>query len=114
MSTLFLFKIFFIERNCIICFFRLRPLSYPDTNVIVLCFSIISPASFQNIKQKWVPELRQHCPNVPIVLVGTKLDLRTDEQINEQLGERDLHPIRSVDYLICCFIFIKWLICFML
>ena len=55
---------------------RLRPLSYPDTDVILMCFSIDSPDSLQNIPEKWVPEVEHFCPNVPIVLVGNKKDLR--------------------------------------
>ena len=55
---------------------RLRPLSYPDTDVILMCFSVDSPDSLQNIPEKWVPEVKHFCPNVPIVLVGNKKDLR--------------------------------------
>jgi len=29
---------------------RLRPLSYPQTDVFLICFSVISPASFDNIQ----------------------------------------------------------------
>ncbi|PIO69660.1 Ras family protein [Teladorsagia circumcincta] len=50
---------------------RLRPLSYPQTDVFVLCFSIVSPVSFDNVATKWIPEIRQHCPDAPILLVGT-------------------------------------------
>ena len=57
---------------------RLRPLSYPQTDVFLVCFSLISPASFVNVAEKWVPEVEHHCPNTPIVLAGTKLDLRDD------------------------------------
>ncbi|KFO36007.1 Rho-related GTP-binding protein RhoB [Fukomys damarensis] len=35
---------------------RLRPLSYPDTDVILMCFSVDSPDSLENIPEKWVPE----------------------------------------------------------
>ncbi|ROL49216.1 Rho-related GTP-binding protein RhoA-D [Anabarilius grahami] len=35
---------------------RLRPLSYPDTDVILMCFSIDSPDSLENIPEKWTPE----------------------------------------------------------
>lgn len=41
---------------------RLRPLSYPQTDVFLVCFSVVSPASFENVKEKWVPEVRHHCP----------------------------------------------------
>jgi len=64
---------------------RLRPLSYPQTDVFLICFSVISTASLQNVKNKWVPEIRHHAPGVPIVLVGTKSDLRSDEQTKNQL-----------------------------
>ncbi|KAL6618953.1 hypothetical protein ACP70R_034092 [Stipagrostis hirtigluma subsp. patula] len=55
---------------------RLRPLSYRGADVFVLAFSLISRASYENILKKWMPELRRFAPNVPIVLVGTKSDLR--------------------------------------
>ena len=55
---------------------RLRPLSYPQTDVFLVCFSIISPSSFENVKAKWQPEINHHCPDVPFILVGTKTDLR--------------------------------------
>ena len=56
---------------------RLRPLSYPQTDCFLLCFSVVSRASFENIKSKWAPELRHHAPGAPVLLVGTKSDLRT-------------------------------------
>ncbi len=54
----------------------LRPLSYSEADVFLVCFSVASAASFHNVSMKWVPELRHHAPLVPIVLVGTKTDLR--------------------------------------
>ncbi|MBA0811657.1 hypothetical protein Gohar_003533 [Gossypium harknessii] len=59
---------------------RLRPLSYRGADVFLLAFSLISKASYENVHKKWIPELRHYAPNVPIVLVGTKLDLRDDKQ----------------------------------
>eukprot|EP00271_Cylindrocystis_brebissonii_P014865 TRINITY_DN36487_c0_g1_i1.p1 TRINITY_DN36487_c0_g1~~TRINITY_DN36487_c0_g1_i1.p1 ORF type:complete len:200 (+),score=26.68 TRINITY_DN36487_c0_g1_i1:209-808(+) len=59
---------------------RLRPLSYRGADVFLLAFSLISKASYENITKKWIPELRHYAPTVPIVLVGTKLDLRDDKQ----------------------------------
>ncbi|KAH0629414.1 hypothetical protein JD844_011472, partial [Phrynosoma platyrhinos] len=50
---------------------RLRPLSYPQTDVFLICFSLVSPASFENVRAKWYPEVRHHCPNTPIILVGS-------------------------------------------
>ncbi|KRX87960.1 Ras-related C3 botulinum toxin substrate 2 [Trichinella pseudospiralis] len=72
---------------------RLRPLSYPQTDVFILCFSLVSPVSFDNVTSKWFPELRHHCPDTPILLVGTKLDLRDDQQIIKNLADQGLSPI---------------------
>ena len=72
---------------------RLRPLSYPQTDVFLTCFSIDSPASFENIKAKWYPEISHHCPKTPIVLVGLKLDLRDDKETVEKLAKMELAPI---------------------
>ncbi|KAK3025399.1 hypothetical protein RJ639_044654, partial [Escallonia herrerae] len=59
---------------------RLRPLSYRGADVFLLAFSLISRASYENISKKWIPELRHYAPTVPIVLVGTKSDLRENRQ----------------------------------
>jgi len=67
---------------------RLRPLSYPQTDVFLVCFSVISNASFENVKTKWVPEIQHHAPGVPILLVGTKSDLRKDQNTLNQLKTR--------------------------
>lgn len=73
---------------------RLRPLSYPDTDVILMCFSIDSPDSLENIPEKWTPEVRHFCPNVPIILVGNKKDLRTDETTKRELMKLKQEPVR--------------------
>ena len=72
---------------------RLRPLSYPETEVFLLCFSVVSPTSFKNARKKWHPEILHHCPNTPVILVGTKLDLRDDYETISKLKENDLAPI---------------------
>ena len=64
---------------------RLRPLSYPKTDVFLLCFSLISKVSFQNIAEKWIPEITHHCPGIPFVLVGTKSDLRQESEFQSLL-----------------------------
>ncbi len=59
---------------------RLRPLNYPQTDVVILAYSIISPSSFDSVTSRWLPELRHHLPaNTPIVLSGFKSDLRDNE-----------------------------------
>ncbi|KAF6025680.1 Rho1 [Bugula neritina] len=74
---------------------RLRPLSYPDTHVILMCFSIDSPDSLENIPEKWTPEVRHFCPNVPIILVGNKKDLRNDPNIISDLKKMKQEPVKT-------------------
>ncbi|WVZ25904.1 hypothetical protein V8G54_004448 [Vigna mungo] len=69
---------------------RLRPLSYRGADVFLLCYSLISKASYENISKKWIPELRHYAPNVPIVLVGTKLG-----KLNS-IGPHELQLLRHV------------------
>jgi len=82
---------------------RLRPLSYPDTDVILMCFSIDSPDSLTNIPEKWVPEVRHFCPKVPIVLVGNKKDLRNGKGdcIKEAEGKQMAQRIEAQGYVEC-------------
>jgi len=58
---------------------RLRPLSYPNADVVLLCFSTINQASYDNIREKWAPEIHHYIPNIPHILIGTKVDLREDK-----------------------------------
>lgn len=60
-------------------FDRLRSLSYSDTHCIMLCFSIDSPDSLENVQSKWVGEIADHCEGVKLVLVALKCDLRNNE-----------------------------------
>lgn len=80
---------------------RLRPLSYPQTDVFLICFSLISPPSFDNVKAKWYPEIDHHAPNIPIILVGTKLDKRDDKETQKKLAEQRMAPITWAKGVAC-------------
>lgn len=73
---------------------RLRPLSYPQTDVFLICFSVTSPSSFENVTSKWYPEIKHHCPDAPMILVGTKIDLRDDRETLTALAEQGLSAIK--------------------
>lgn len=57
---------------------RLRPLAYSKAHVILIGFSVDSPDSLSNVKDKWAEEARDKCPDVPVILVALKKDLRDD------------------------------------
>jgi small GTP-binding protein len=76
-------------------FDRLRPISYPGADVVLLCFSTISQASLDAIQEKWHPEVKHYIPDVPFVLVGTKIDLRAEGAPDPITG--DIAPVTKED-----------------
>ena len=64
---------------------RLRPLSYPATNIFWICYDIGNQSSFDNIETNWIPEINEHCPNTPFVIIGMKSDLKTDKNFDKSL-----------------------------
>jgi Rho family protein len=92
-------------------FDRLRSLSYDDTHAIMLCFSVDSPESLENVETKWVGEIAENCPNVKLVLVALKCDLRKREDddaegaepekpcIDYEEGLRVAEKIKALRYL---------------
>ncbi|KAK2449961.1 RAC [Trifolium repens] len=89
----------------------LRPFSYRESDVLVVAFSLVSRASYENVLKKWIPELQRFAPGVPIILVGTKLDLREDRQyladnpdmvpVTTEQGEELLKLIGATCYIEC-------------
>lgn len=72
-----------LRRNC----------DYHSTNVVFLCFSVTQPTSFVSVMTRWYPELQEICPDVPVIVIGTKTDLRNDEATINELRESGLSPI---------------------
>lgn len=80
-------------------FDRLRSLSYDDTHTIMLCFSVDSKDSLENVESKWVGEIAENCQGVKLVLVALKCDLRergADEE--EETGARRGGEKVMIDY----------------
>ena len=67
---------------------RIRCLSYPHTNVFLLCYSIEEPSSFVNVTNRWIPELSKYKPDAPIILVGLRSDVRANADRISQLREK--------------------------
>jgi len=74
---------------------RLRPLSYANANVFLICFSLVNPVSFENVSAKWYPEVMHFCPEVPQILVGTKLDARSDTGLLDKLKAQGQKPVTT-------------------
>eukprot|EP00428_Durinskia_dybowskii_P061738 CAMPEP_0170364648 /NCGR_PEP_ID=MMETSP0117_2-20130122/5487_1 /TAXON_ID=400756 /ORGANISM="Durinskia baltica, Strain CSIRO CS-38" /LENGTH=141 /DNA_ID=CAMNT_0010619165 /DNA_START=222 /DNA_END=647 /DNA_ORIENTATION=- len=84
---------------------RLRPLSYPSTDVFLICFAVDTQTSFDNVRNKWIPEIQHHAPGVPFILVGTKLDVRGEGKagdfVSRQAGENLKEELKAFKYLEC-------------
>jgi len=63
---------------------RFRLLCYKNVTVFMICFSVVDESSFNSVTKKWIPEIQQHCPRVPFILVGTKTDLRGGQRNADQ------------------------------
>lgn len=100
---------------------RLRPLSYQDANLILVCYDVTNPTSYDNVLIKvhlhvvfvkscncskcyttwcvcmcgaqWCPEVNHFCRDVPVILIGCKTDLRKDKEKMRKLRALDLEPI---------------------
>ncbi|KAJ7065189.1 GTP-binding protein Rho3 [Mycena amicta] len=75
-------------------FDRLRSLSYAETHVVMICFSIDNPISLENVESKWLDEILEYCPGVKLVLVALKCDLRDDLSVKERLHRHGAHPVQ--------------------
>lgn len=82
-------------------FDTLRPLVYPNTDVFLICFSVVSPSSFSNVKEKWIAEIKKSRKEsekakskpVPMILVGTQSDLRNDVNTRVELAKYKEQPV---------------------
>lgn len=85
---------------------RLRPLSYSNASVFLLCFAVTSRTSLENIRDKWHPELRRYSPGVPFILVGTQVDLRPTGAGNQSFvtqaeGLKLARELGAISYIEC-------------
>ena len=91
---------------------RYRSHTYYETDVFIICFSIVSPKTLQSVVNNWIPEIKEHWTNKPFILVGlryyywlesfektiyhflgTKSDLRTNIEILRDLSENKETPV---------------------
>ncbi|XP_065424191.1 rho-related GTP-binding protein RhoF isoform X2 [Chrysemys picta bellii] len=72
---------------------RLRPLSYQNTNMVLICYDVMNPTSYDNVLIKWYPEVSHFCRGVPLILIGCKTDLRKDKEHLRKLMSSEQEPI---------------------
>lgn len=73
---------------------RLRSLTYPKTDLFYICFSVVDYNSFEDVKKKWISEISYHkLTSTKIILVGTKTDLRNDQETLDNLAKDGKEPL---------------------
>nr|XP_057905903.1 rho-related GTP-binding protein RhoN-like [Doryrhamphus excisus] len=72
---------------------NVRPLAYPDSDAVLICFDISRPETLDSVIKKWQGETQEFCPNAKVVLVGCKLDMRTDVSTLRELSQQRLIPV---------------------
>ncbi|KAG7334844.1 hypothetical protein KOW79_001440 [Hemibagrus wyckioides] len=72
---------------------NVRPLAYPDSDAVLVCFDISRPETLDSVTKKWQAEAQEYCPNAKLVLVGCKLDMRTDVSTLRELSKQRLIPV---------------------
>uniref|UniRef100_A0A8D0B699 Rho-related GTP-binding protein RhoH n=1 Tax=Salvator merianae TaxID=96440 RepID=A0A8D0B699_SALMN len=85
-------------------FKSIRPLSYSQADVVLLCFSVANQNSFLSLRNKWVTEIRTHLPRVPILVVATQIDQRETHRavcVSPVHGKELAKNIRAKGYVEC-------------
>ena len=60
---------------------NIRALAYKGCDAVIVCFDLTNEATLKNVEAKWLPELKEHCPSVPVYLAGCKRDLTVCDSI---------------------------------
>lgn len=76
-----------------------RPRIYPETDAALICFSVSNSESFDKIQGKWIPELKENCPGVRFVLVGTNID--EQRAVTASHGASVSDSVGSENYVEC-------------
>lgn len=87
-------------------FKQIRPMSYQQADVVLICYSVANPNSLANVYQKWIGEVRANLPRVPVLVVATQTDLREmgphrASCITAAEGKRVAHEVQAKGYLEC-------------
>ncbi|XP_054460614.1 rho-related GTP-binding protein RhoH [Anoplopoma fimbria] len=87
-------------------FRQIRPRSYQHADVVLVCYSVANLNSLASIQDKWMAEVRENLPKVPVLIVATQTDLREagahrGSCITAAEGRRLAHDVHAKGYLEC-------------
>ncbi|GCB68538.1 hypothetical protein scyTo_0008244 [Scyliorhinus torazame] len=72
---------------------NVRPLAYPDSDAVLICFDTSRPETLDSVLKKWQSETQEFCPNAKVLVVGCKIDMRTDLNVLRELSKQRLIPV---------------------
>ncbi len=91
---------------------QLRSLSYPQTDVFIIVFSLVNPQSLENVEQIWVPEIKENCPNTAYILAGSRSKNRDEfpqhedefsakcwSPVSKEKGIEMMKKVKALDYI---------------
>ncbi|NXS18362.1 RHOH protein, partial [Mystacornis crossleyi] len=84
----------------------IRPLSYQQADVVLMCYSVANHNSFLNLRNKWISEIRSHLPRIPVLVVATQTDQRDTGPYRSSCispidGKRLAQDVRAKGYVEC-------------
>lgn len=87
-------------------FKQIRPRSYQQADIVLICYSVANPNSLASVQNKWIAEIRENLPKVPVLVVATQTDLRETGAyrancISAAEGRQLAHEIHAKGYLEC-------------
>lgn len=87
-------------------FRHIRPRSYEQADVVLICYSVANPASFASVRRRWIGEVKEHLPRTPVLVVATQTDQRETGPnqahcVSSSDGKQLAHDIHAKGYLEC-------------
>lgn len=87
----------------------IRPLSYRETDLVLLCYTIENKKRISNISKKWLMEIKNYCPSSQFFLIGLKKDMRDMDDptidkssiISESDGRKVAEDINAAKFFEC-------------
>ena len=92
-KTISIIKLFLLFLLGSSAYDSVRSLSYAEADVFLVCYKVSDPSTLYNVKNKWMPEIRQYRSNAPVILCGCQSDLRNDSEVISSLGKRGRAPV---------------------
>jgi Ras family protein A len=70
----------------------IRPICYLGSHIILIAFSPDVSGSLESVEEKWIHEVKRYRPDVSIILLCCKRDLREDKAFVDRLNKARQKP----------------------